>query len=122
MSFDPLQALLRPQSLEANLFPPTSRYHGLATATRTGPDGEEIVYLTRRFVPSPEDLAQLQQHTVQQGDRLDLLAAHYLGDPELFWRLCDANRVLEPQELTETVARKLRVAMPAGVPGIPNAR
>ena len=122
MSLDPLQALLQPQSLEANLFPPTSRYHGLATATRTAADGQEIVYLTRRFVPSPEDLDEIHQHTVQQGDRLDLLAAHYLGDPELFWRLCDANRALQPQELTVTVGRKLRVTMPAGVPGVGNAR
>ena len=26
-----------------------------------------------------------------QGERLDNVAAQYLGDPTLFWRLCDAN-------------------------------
>lgn len=120
MTNDPLQALLRPQSLEANLFPPTSRYHGIATTTLEK-DGEEVVYLTRRWVPAPEDLDEIQRHSVQQGDRLDLLAYHYLGDPELFWRLCDANRALAPQELTEEAGRTLRITMPEGVPGIGKA-
>ena len=113
---DPLQALLQPQSLESTLFPATSRYHGVATATLEK-GGEEVVYLKRRWVPAPEELDEIQQHTVAQGDRLDLLANHYLGDPELFWRLCDGNRALAPQELTETTGRKLRVTLPEGVPG-----
>jgi hypothetical protein len=118
---DPLQALLAAAPLKAGLFPPTSRYHGIETATLMKADGRTVVYLGRRFVPSPERFALLQEHTVAQGDRLDNLAAQYLGDPELFWRLCDANAAVRPEELTETVGRRLRVTLPEGIPGVANA-
>jgi hypothetical protein len=52
-----------------------------------------------------------------QGDRLDNLTAKYLGDPEQFWRLCDANNALQPEELTDTVGRRVRITMPEGIPG-----
>ena len=73
----------------------------------------------RRFVPQPERFQLLQEHTVVQGERLDNLAAQYLGDPTLFWRLCDANRAMRPWELTATVGRRLRVTMPDGITGAP---
>lgn len=31
------------------------------------------------------------QHTVQAGDRLDLLARHYYNDDRLWWLIVDAN-------------------------------
>ncbi len=40
-----------------------------------------------------------------------------VGDPQLYWRLCDANVVLDPDELTREAGRRLRVTLPAGVPG-----
>lgn len=115
--FEALGAMLQALPLEATLFPPNSRYNGLATKRLVTPEGEEIVYLSRRFVPQPELFALLREHTVVQGDRLDNLAALYLGDPELFWRICDANRALRPDELTEEVGRRLRMTLPAGLQG-----
>ena len=53
--------------------------------------------------------------------RLDNLAAEYLGDPEQFWRICDANGVLRPDELTDTIGRRIRITLPDGIPGAPNA-
>jgi len=98
-------------------FGPTSRYHVIETATWTGPDGRAVVYLRRRFVPPPERFAQVDEHTVAEGDRLDNLAAHYLGDPEQFWRICDANVALHPAELTDELGRRLRITLPEGIPG-----
>ena len=118
---DPVQALFQARALKTTLFPPTSRYHGIDTATWTTADGRTVVYLRRRFVPPPERFALLQEHTVSQGDRLDNLAAQYLGDPEQFWRLCDANAAMHPEELTDTVGRTLRITLPEGLPGAPNA-
>ena len=100
-------------------FPANSRYQATETTRITLADGTELVFLKRRFVPMPERLAGWQQHTVVQGDRLDNLAARYLGDPELFWRLCDANRAMRPDALTEVVGRRLQIALPDGLPGVP---
>lgn len=113
-----LQALLQPGSLQSTLFPPNSRYAGVATATLETIDGRTIVYLRRRFAPAPERLALLQEHTVVQGDRLDNLAAQYMGDPELFWRICDANGTIRPDALTETIGSRLRITLPDGIPGV----
>lgn len=103
------------------LFPANSRYQNVETSRCTRADGTEAVYLERRFLPQPETLALLQEHSVVEGDRLDNIAAKYLGDPEQFWRVCDANRALRPEELTEEVGRRLRITLPDGVPGAPVA-
>jgi gamma-glutamyltranspeptidase/glutathione hydrolase len=47
--------------------------------------------------------------------------AQYLGDPEQFWRLCDANAAMHPEELTDAIGRTLRITLPEGIPGAPNA-
>jgi hypothetical protein len=102
-------------------FSPTSRYYNIETATLETPDGRTLIYIRRRFVPPPERFSLLQEHLVVQGDRLDNITARYLGDPEQFWRVCDANRAMCPEELTETIGRRLRITLPEGIPGVPNA-
>ena len=101
-------------------FPPTSRYYGLETATLEGADGQTIVYLRRRFLPPPERFALLREHVVAEGERLDLIAATYMGDPLQWWRIADANRALNPDELID-IGRRLRITLPEGIPGLPNA-
>jgi len=102
-------------------FPPTSRYHSIEATTLETPEGRMIVYLKRRFLPAPERFALLTEHSVAQGDRLDNVTARYLGDPEQFWRVCDANAAMRPDELTEEIGRRLRITLPEGIPGVPNA-
>jgi hypothetical protein len=99
-----LQALLSASGSQSSPFGPTSRYHGLEIARWVRSDGTEVPYLRRRFIPPPEAHALLQEHTVAEGERLDLLAATLLGDAEQFWRICDANAALAPGEL-ETPGR-----------------
>ena len=106
---------------QTGALPPNSRYHDVETAQLTRPDGRTIVYLRRRFVPPPERFALVLEHTVVEGDRLDNLAAKYLGDPEQFWRICDANGAINPDELTENVGSKLRITLPEGIPATTNA-
>lgn len=112
-----LAALLQPGSLRQTLFPPTSRYHGIETATLDAAGGTTVVYIRRRFLPSPNDLSLLQEHVVSEGDRIDNIAARYLGDPLQFWRICDANLAMNPDELTEVLGRRLRITLPAGIQG-----
>lgn len=114
---DPVQAFLQANAITTPTFPPTSRYHGLPVATLALPDGTTVAYVRRRFVPPPERFAVLVEHRVESGDRLDNLAARYLGDPQQFWRICDANRAMRPDELIETPGRALLVTLPEGVPG-----
>lgn len=119
---DPLQMLMQQAADTVSPFAENSRYRSITTATATLPDGRQVTFLTRRFVPQPEDLATLALHVVKRDDRLDRLAHQYLGDPELFWRICDANRALRPDELTDDapetgLPRVIRIALPPGVPG-----
>lgn len=98
------------------MFQPTSRYHDVETVEMTVRDsrGEPRVvsYKRRRFVPPGATMTTLAEHTVAQGDRLDNLAARYVGDPEQFWRICDDNNVLRPEELTEEIGRIVRIGLP----------
>jgi hypothetical protein len=107
--------------MSTNSFSPTSRYYGFETLQTKLPNGLTVVYLKRRFLPQPENFSLLQEHIVTEDERLDNITATYLGDPEQFWRVADANRAMRPEELTETVGRRLRITLPEGIPGIPNA-
>ena len=101
---------------EISPFGPTSRYANTPLSA-TSLDGVTVRFVTRRFLPDPDALADLGQHVVMSGDRDDNLAARVFGDPELYWRLCDGNRVQFPGELTVEVGRRLRITGPAGIPG-----
>jgi hypothetical protein len=101
-------------------FPPTSRYHGIETATLNGPKGK-IAYLRRRLLPSRDRFSLLREHTVTEGERLDHIAGRELGDPEAFWRIADANNAMRPGDLTDPPGRRLAITLPEGIPGTPNA-
>jgi hypothetical protein len=91
---------------------PNSRYSTLEKATLELADGRVAVYLRRRFLPSSEAMKLLAEVTVTQGDRLDLLTHRTLGDPEQFWRVCDANDAMNPFDLMAEEGTAVRVAMP----------
>lgn len=97
------------------MFDSTSRYFNLETATINVPDSEDgtraIRYVQRRIIASTDSQTTLVEHTVAQGERLDQVTARYLSDPTLFWRICDANNVLQPEELEET-GRIIKITMP----------
>lgn len=102
--------------MTASTFPFTSRYYTTEIAQYIASDGKVIPYLRRRFVPSADSFALLQEHVVTQGERLDNVTATYLGDPLQFWRVCDANNAMRPDDLTATIGRRLRITLPQGVP------
>jgi nucleoid-associated protein YgaU len=97
-------------------FPITSRYHRIATATLEVVGGKSVRYLKRRLLPPASSFSLLREHTIVEGDRLDLIAAQHLGDPEQFWRVCDANNAMNPDDLLE-IGQKLRITLPEGIPG-----
>lgn len=99
------------------MFDHTSRYYLIETVFWDAPDGTRIAYKRRRFLPQPEDLQQLAEWPVEQGDRFDLVAARTLGDSQAFWRIADANRAMDPDELTAEPGRRLKIPMPQSQDG-----
>jgi hypothetical protein len=98
------------------VFQPTSRYNEIETVKMTVNDSRGaprvVSYKRRRFVPPGAGMTTLAEHVVTQGDRLDNLAARYVGDPEQFWRICDANDAVRPEELLEEVGRTIKIGLP----------
>jgi nucleoid-associated protein YgaU len=85
-----------------------SRYETVETATFEGPDGRSMRFKKVRFIPpTPAPFGV----GVTQGDRLDLIAQRMYEDPERFWRICDANLALWPDDLVE-VGRTIRIPAP----------
>ena len=93
------------------MFTPASRYYLLENAVIER-DGRKIVYKRRRFLPQGSEMSLLAEAVVIAGDRLDLITARTLGDPEQFWRVCDANDAMNPFDLTTQVGRRLRIPIP----------
>lgn len=94
------------------MFEPTSRYYQVEDASIKTKDGEKIVYKKRRFLPDWSKMILLQELKVNDGDRLDMISARVVGDPEQFWRICDANNAMHPLELTSEPGRPIRIARP----------
>jgi hypothetical protein len=94
---------------------PSSRYYGFPIEKLTRADGVQIAYLQRRIVPQPDIYTSLQDHVVVDGDRLDNLAAKYLGDPILYWIICDANGTVDPETLTREVGRRIHIPRASGI-------
>lgn len=98
------------------MFDPASRYADVETATLATTDADgtvhETAYKRRRFLPPADLSAPLLEHTAIEGDRVDTITARYLGDPADFWRVCDANTVLRPDELVERAGRTVVIGVP----------
>ncbi|HIK56589.1 MAG TPA: hypothetical protein IGS37_15680 [Synechococcales cyanobacterium M55_K2018_004] len=94
------------------MFDERSRYFSIETAEYTTVDGRKITYKRRRFLPQGDRLPLLMQVTVTRNDRLDLITAQTLGDPERFWVVCDANNTMNPAELLTEPVQTLRVPVP----------
>jgi hypothetical protein len=88
------------------MFTTRSRYSPVADATYHAPDGRTVKYKTLRITPETNST---QNHTVAQGDRLDLIAYQEHGDAEQFWRICDGNDALRPDDLTQEIGARIRI-------------
>ena len=102
------------------IFQPTSRYYAYEIISFETKDGQHIRYLRRRFLPPLDKFTPLHEYVVTEGDRLDNITAQQLGDPEQFWRICDANPIMKPEAL-EQIGRHIHITLPEGIPGTPNA-
>jgi hypothetical protein len=94
---------------------PNSRYNVIGTSTFTRRDGTVVRYLNRRIIPQPDQYTTMRQYVVVQDDRIDMVANTQMGDPLLYWILCDANAASDPDALTAEPGRVLLITLPAGI-------
>lgn len=83
-----------------------SRYARVGEHQIVNAQGRVIRYKTIRFIA--ESPAQMG-HRVYQGERLDRIAHRYYQDSERFWRICDANRAMWPDDLVAEIGRVLHI-------------
>lgn len=119
---DPLQQLLSAGVVPQLALPPTSRYADVGIAhhvpdTEPGVEPVPVAFLRRRLVPRPERFSTLYEVRCVEGDRRDLLAARHYGDAELWWRLADANGVIDPTGMASPPGRVVRVTLPVDMRG-----
>ena len=88
-----------------------SRYADLPVLHTTDSRGRVVAYKATRVI-RPSDF--VSGHLVVEGDRLDRIAYDHYRDPERFWRICDANRAMWPDELTAEVGRTILIPPPEG--------
>ena len=112
---DPFQTILNSGNRPTNNLPVSSRYYAIGTDTIELTDKKPVVYLKRRFIPPAEKFELITEHSIKMGDRLDNIAAAYIGDPEQFWQVADANNTMKPEELTEEPGKKIRITQPLGI-------
>ena len=116
MSNDPVQLLIEAGAIPAHPFGPASRYFGVPLGRHVhGPGDPGTPYVLRRFIPQRREIAIAAEHGVRSGERPELLAAQALGDAELYWRLIDANALIDPLELTDTLGRRILLPLPPGL-------
>jgi hypothetical protein len=92
------------------MFAKESRYYNLENGT-VELKGRIVSYKKRRFLPDGKDMVLLQEITITEGDRLDRIAAKVGGDPEQYWRICDANNnIMHPLELTNEPGNTVKIS------------
>jgi hypothetical protein len=91
------------------MFHPGSRYADAGTYQVTRPGGA-VVTATRLPLP-PTAPVVLGWQRRADGERLDLLAAHFLGDPTASWALGFANAAM----VLDALAARPLVAVPRAV-------
>jgi hypothetical protein len=119
---DPVQMLIDAGAIPTSPFGPTSRYANVAIGRYTlsgGQAGDEasVAYVLRRFVPQARDIPLATRHLVRARDRADTIAADYLGEAHLNWRIADANLVADLLAVTETPGARIAIPLPPGSAG-----
>jgi hypothetical protein len=83
-----------------------SRYAGVGDAFLTDARGRVVRYKKIRFIP--EARGQLP-HIFDASERLDIIADRYYRAADRYWRICDANGCMHPDELEAEPGRVLLI-------------
>lgn len=83
-----------------------SRYANVGQHEITDNKGRVIPYKKIRFIP---ETRMQRTHTVSQGERLDHVAHRYYQNSGRFWRICDANHAMWPDDLVAEAGRTMLI-------------
>lgn len=86
-----------------------SRYTNLPVLHTTDSRGRVVAYIGTRFIRESDFVTG---HMVMEGDRLDRIAYDRYRDAERFWRICDANVTMWPEELVSEPGRVIGIPAP----------
>ena len=75
-----------------------SRYEKVATNQITDATGRSIFYKKIRIISATTGVLG---YTVAQADRFDQISNKAFRDPQRFWRICDTNLAMWPDDLLE---------------------
>lgn len=87
------------------MFLENSRYFKQPTVETATADGRTVVALKLRSLPEQDG----SPHTVEDHDRLDVLAQQQYGDGTKFWHIADANTELQANDLVAETGATLEL-------------
>jgi hypothetical protein len=117
---DPVQMMIDAGAIPTSPFGASSRYANVPLARYTiTANGEQVAvtYALRRFIPQARDIPLATSHAVRAHDRGDIIAAGYLGDVELNWRIADANLATDLLSFTAVPGERIAIPLPPGAAG-----
>lgn len=91
------------------MFESDSRYDEIEEATLERPDGREVVYKRRRLIARQRTTIFRGRVSVKKDERVDHIATRTLGDPGQYWRILDANAVMNPADIDEGSGQMLDI-------------
>ena len=88
------------------MFDSTSRYFTVEDYTVEDSQGRPVKIKKIRFIPATPATVSRQ---VTRSDRPDLMAYAYYQAADRFWRIADANVVMDPAELLTPLGRLILI-------------
>ena len=83
-----------------------SRYGNVPEHEIIDTNGRRIRYKKVRYIGPARPL---RGHIISEGELLYHVAYTYYRDPERFWRVCDANIAMWPDDLAAQVGLKINI-------------
>ena len=90
------------------MFSKKSRYAKGRNGVLIDDKGRSVAYKRNRIIPpTPAN----RGHIITEGERLDHISHFYFRDARRFWRICDANEAMFPDDLADDIGRKIKIPL-----------